>query len=542
MKILQKKSYLITTVKIFLITIVFIYSDTVKADWLYVGNPGFGAGETTTHCLVFSNNKPFIVSGGSVMEFDGTNWNFVGSPNFFNGNRSTLSFSDSTPYISFIDNDHNSKVSVMKFNGSDWVNVGNPGFSEFSCMLYVQIEISDGQIYVAFIEGTSNENRKVSVMKFDGMNWNYVGSPRFNAGIYTNWLCLAVNNSIPYVTFVSTEMNVILERVMYINGLTWVNLGQVNFVNGFTEYNQITFCKTSPYENVPYLAFGVSDYSRVMRYEGQEWVNVGTPAFGDLGLIPFEHSLALSGITPYIACKSNGIKVAKWNGDNWIQIGQNFGQTSWPCLVINNETPYLAIPSDGGVSVFKYQDTILPLDINLSVLMEGLYNPIINQLMRKDSVTVYLRDTFSPFTIRDSARSFIDSVNLSGTFIFPDITTGTYYMTVKHFNSVETWSRDGGEYLINDGSIFNYNFTNNRSMAYGNNLKLIGNKYCMFSGDIDNDGYIILSDVIRINNDASEFVTGSYLISDLTGDGFVDLTDVSLCYNNASNFVAVIRP
>jgi len=79
-------------------------------------------------------------------------------------------------------------------------------------------------------------------------------------------------------------------------------------------------------------------------------------------------------------------------------------------------------------------------------------------------------------------------------------------------------------------------------MAYGNNLKLIGNKYCMFSGDIDNDGYIILSDVIRINNDASEFVTGSYLISDLTGDGFVDLTDVSLCYNNASNFVAVIRP
>jgi len=48
--------------------------------------------------------------------------------------------------------------------------------------------------------------------------------------------------------------------------------------------------------------------------------------------------------------------------------------------------------------------------IKLKVLMEGMYSSLYNQLARKDSVTLLLRDVTSPFAIRDSAKFVIDSL------------------------------------------------------------------------------------------------------------------------------------
>ena len=133
-------------------------------------------------------------------------------------------------------------------------------------------------------------------------------------------------------------------------------------------------------------------------------------------------------------------------------------------------------------------------------------------------------------------------MSLSGLFTFNNAPTGTYYIAVKHLNSIETWSKDSGQYLINDGSIYNYDFTTSITQAYGNNLKLKGSKYCLYSGDVNQDGFISLFDVIPIYNDASSFVTVRFIKTDLTGDNIVDLTDVTLCYNNSSGFVRIIRP
>ena len=57
---------------------------------------------------------------------------------------------------------------------------------------------------------------------------------------------------------------------------------------------------------------------------------------------------------------------------------------------------------------------------------------------------------------------------------------------------------------------------------------------------MNQDGYIILFDVIPIKNDATNFITGRFLITDLTGDNIIDLTNVTLGYNNSANFVSKI--
>jgi len=182
------------------------------------------------------------------------------------------------------------------------------------------------------------------------------------------------------------------------------------------------------------------------------------------------------------------------------------------------------------------------IKIKLTVLMEGMYSSLYNQLARKDSVTLLLRDVTSPFSIRESVKLVIDSLTFSKQYPFYNAPPGNYYLVVIHFNCVETWSKVGGENLNSDTLVYNYDFTTSNTQAYGNNLKLRGSKYCIYSGDVNQDGFISLSDVISIYNDASGFVSGRFIKTDLTGDNIVDLNDVTLCYNNSSSFVRVIRP
>ena len=66
-------------------------------------------------------------------------------------------------------------------------------------------------------------------------------------------------------------------------------------------------------------------------------------------------------------------------------------------------------------------------------------------------------------------------------------------------------------------------------------------RYAMYSGDVNNDGTVDLSDVLKINNDAGVFTSG-YVVSDLTGNSIIDLSDVVLAQNNSSVFAGVKRP
>ncbi len=113
-----------------------------------------------------------------------------------------------------------------------------------------------------------------------------------------------------------------------------------------------------------------------------------------------------------------------------------------------------------------------------------------------------------------------------------------FYVVIKHRNSIETWSTSAKSFSY--GSL-DYDFTSNASQAFGNNLKQIGTKWCIFSGDANQDGVIDDDDLNLINNDAYNFSSG-YLSSDLTGDGFVDINDLIICDDNASAFVSSVIP
>ena len=158
--------------------------------------------------------------------------------------------------------------------------------------------------------------------------------------------------------------------------------------------------------------------------------------------------------------------------------------------------------------------------------------------MVRDTVRVYLRNTSSPYSIVDSAKSVLDSTGY-GTFYFPNAVNGTlYYIVIKHRNSIETWSKQGKMFTSYQLS---YDFITAANKAYGDNLILKGIRYCIYSGDVNQDGSIDLSDIINVYNDVTNFVTG-YVATDVTGNGVVDLNDLIIAFNNSNAFVSIIRP
>ena len=99
-------------------------------------------------------------------------WFNVGMPSFTPGNASDLSlaFSPSNePYVAFCDQANSNRSSVMKFNGSDWVYVGSPGFSGGGSSHYLSLAFNpSGKPYVAYVDEDSAH--KAKLMKYDSVS------------------------------------------------------------------------------------------------------------------------------------------------------------------------------------------------------------------------------------------------------------------------------------------------------------------------------------------------------------------------------------
>lgn len=178
--------------------------------------------------------------------------------------------------------------------------------------------------------------------------------------------------------------------------------------------------------------------------------------------------------------------------------------------------------------------TFSGIAMRLKALTEGLTE---KGGIVSDTFRVYLRNSFAPYSVVDVAKSYH---SLDSWFVFSNASPGNYYIEVDQRNSINTWSKL--PQVFTAGLPYkNYNFTSAASQAYGNNLVLQNSYYCFYSGDVNKDNNINLTDVISVNNSANIFQTG-YVNQDVTGNNLVDLTDLLVTYNNATLFVIEQRP
>jgi hypothetical protein len=116
--------------------------------------------------------------------------------------------------------------------------------------------------------------------------------------------------------------------------------------------------------------------------------------------------------------------------------------------------------------------------------------------------------------------------------------TGSYYLTIKHRNHLETVSAA----TIDFATATNYNFTTAASQAYGDNmLELEAGVFGIYGGDVNQDDILSGADLVAATADVRGVVTG-YVVTDVNGDGVLSGADLVKITGNVRTVVVAQTP
>lgn len=114
--------------------------------------------------------------------------------------------------------------------------------------------------------------------------------------------------------------------------------------------------------------------------------------------------------------------------------------------------------------------------------------------------------------------------------IFDGIVSGSYLITINHKNHLPIISSE--PHSIGPAALL-YDFTSSPATAMGEaQLKEMNGKYCMFSGDFDNNGAINNLDYNLWKTNSSKL--NIYLPADADGNGIINSLDYNLLKVNLS--------
>ncbi len=180
-----------------------------------------------------------------------------------------------------------------------------------------------------------------------------------------------------------------------------------------------------------------------------------------------------------------------------------------------------------------------------SVLLEGLYDGGGEMYQAQadfgpkygpgiaDHINIELRSASNYSTIVYIASDVPLTTAGVASVEIPAIYDGSYYITVRHRNSLETTTNAP---VLFSGSALNRSFGTTANV-YGGNL---GNSYdnhrVIYAGDVNQDGYIDTQDYLGVDNDSYNYVFG-YVITDVDGSGLVDTNDYIFIDNNNYNYI-----
>ena len=202
--------------------------------------------------------------------------------------------------------------------------------------------------------------------------------------------------------------------------------------------------------------------------------------------------------------------------------------------------------------VEDYTVNIVPSNtiISAKLFIEGYYNTITHAMLPVkanqgvglsttdvDDVTLELREA-STLALTATSTAILQTNGLA-VATFNSAISGSYYLVIKHRNTLQTWSANP---ITVSSSTPLYDFTTSSLQAYGSNMKPIEpSVFTIYSGDLDNDGFVDIPDYSIWESDYNFSSVGSFS-TDFDGDGFVDIPDYSIWEQNYNNSVIAIFP
>ena len=449
---------------------------------------------------------------------------------------------------------------IAQWDGTSWNDeLGGVGSTVTSLAVY------GNQLYAGgyFVEA---DNTPVNyIAKRVNGGWEALGSGM--GGSQGQVMTLTVYNGELYAGgFFTTAGGMSANHIAKWNGTSWSSLdtGIGGIVYTLGEYNGNLIAGGL------FLSAGSSPANHIASWNGIAWSTLGSGMAGTFyqyvfALSVYNGKLIAGGyFTSSGGVSTNGI--AQWDGSSWSGMNGGF---FYPANVYGAHTfciygsdlivggLFTAAGGTGTSHIAAWNESLLTTQtLTITAFLEGFYNSFtgwMNQAQNTDingfivnnfpgtivdTLRIQLVEATAPFSVAYESAGVDLNTDGSITLILPATLTGSYYIVIKHRNSIETWSAIP---ISINADIVYYNFTDAASKAYGNNLKLINGIYCIFGGDINQDGIIDGGDMAPIENSSSVAAMG-YLAEDANGDGLVDGGDMAIVDNNAAAAVSLITP
>jgi len=225
---------------------------------------------------------------------------------------------DGVPFMLYIDEAVSGKHSMAKFEKGAWVRTGPQGFAQLGFGDSFALDAT-GIPYVAYIEVTTENERKLCVIKLEGDAWIPMGIPIIlTRGGYTRSIALDTTG-VPYVAYSHFDNGPKLSVVKLERG-AWIPVGPPIFSKGIASPSLALDAAGIPY--IAYRDLNNGSKVSVVKLEKDAWISVGP-----LGFSPnrIEHpSLAVdaAGI-PYVTYRNtkHRLSVMKYKGGNWVFVG-----------------------------------------------------------------------------------------------------------------------------------------------------------------------------------------------------------------------------
>jgi hypothetical protein len=184
------------------------------------------------------------------------------------------------------------------------------------------------------------------------------------------------------------------------------------------------------------------------------------------------------------------------------------------------------------------------------LFLEGLYMPFTGLMYPAqgefgdqwgpgvaDHVTLQFHDPDPPYDVVYQEESELQTNGDISLFITHHLDDS--YLGIKHRNSIETWS--SGPLQI-PSMTAPYDFTGSTSMAFGDNMRNMGDgSFAIWGGDVNQDGIVDGGDMNPVDN-ASTAITFGYVPEDVNGDGIVDGGDMNIVDNNSTMIIMAYLP
>lgn len=366
-------------------------------------------------------------------------WQLVG-PAGFTGDAKGLSFANDASgaaYVSFADEDHNNAISVMKYDGTAWVYVGAPGFSE-EAAAHTSLQFKNGVLFAAYTEAGTN---RIAVSGYDGTAWKEVGVTNAVAsapGLFS----FGFVNDRPVIAFADEAESGALSVKAF--GKDWEYKGTAGFTDGAVQSVSLTSNNYDDYV-VSYTQDGEL-HAAILYYYMDEW-KLNTQTGTQVELIS---QAVNSDETQYVAYQdAAGIQYKFIVFDRWNDEAPAL-VTDGPAQLLDlafdaGNTPYIAYTdsaNDSKVTVKKLVDgnwqTVgaasftagSASELKLQIIKGQPYVAIVDN-NQQGKVTVLNYRSFEPASVQTAAATNITttSATVGGTVTGTSTVTGIVYGT-----------------------------------------------------------------------------------------------------------------